>query len=115
MADKKWQDRCRKKKRFWQVHIRAWKKSGLTQNEYCHRNKLKSNQLCYWKKKFKEEAQSPTVKFVPITLPSQEVGDNDCLDDSGLTIIFDDIKIKLSNNFNPQVLSKAVTALRGKS
>ena len=114
MADKKWQERCRKKRRFWQVHIRAWGKSGLSQNEYCSRNKLKSNQLCYWKKKIKDESRS-TVKFVPVPVQRHEMADNPGHVDSGLTIILDDIKIKLSNDFSPEALARAVAVLGGKS
>ena len=114
MAGKKRQERCRKKRRFWQVHIRAWEKSGLSQNEYCSRNKLKNNQLCYWKKKIKDGSRS-TVKFVPVPVPRHETADNPGHVDSGLTIILDDVKIKLNNDFSPEVLGKAVAALGGKS
>ena len=113
MVNAKIQDQYRAKKRFWQVHIRAWSKSGLSQNEYCRRNGLRPNQFCYWKKKIKN-CKDGAVKFVPVPVPSVKVVENHSLADSGLTISFDNITIKLQNDFNPAVLTDAVMALSGK-
>ncbi len=38
-------------KDHWKNHIEAWQASGLSQNAYCREHGLKSNQLCYWKRK----------------------------------------------------------------
>ncbi len=106
------QDQYRAKKRFWQTHMRAWKKSGLSQNEYCRRNKLRPNQFCYWKKKL-IGSNKDTSKFVPVIVPTHKVDKHHNLGDSGLTISFDKISIKLKNDFNPSALVKVVTVLGG--
>ena len=33
---------------FWSRHVGAWRKSGLTQREYCRRHKLLKGTLGYW-------------------------------------------------------------------
>lgn len=113
MEKSKTQDQYRAKQRFWQTHIRAWKKSGLSQNEYCRRNTLRANQFCYWKKKLFSDNPN-TIKFVPVAVQAQQDAETPEHGDSGLTISFDKISIKLNNDFNPSVLVKAVAALGGK-
>jgi len=112
MTNVKVQDQNQKKKRLWQAHINAWERSGFSQNEYCRRNKLKPNQFCYWKKKM-SGYQDEAVKFVPVTMHRPEV--TECPDhaDSGLTISFDKITIRLKNDFNPSALTEAIRALGG--
>ncbi len=48
MADNQFEKLQSKKKRFWEVNVRAWERSGLSQNDYCKRNQLGSSQFCYW-------------------------------------------------------------------
>jgi len=33
---------------FWSRHVEAWRKSGLSQREYCRRHKLLKGTLGYW-------------------------------------------------------------------
>lgn len=113
MKNSKSQDQLRVKKRFWQAHIRAWNTSGFSQNEYCRRNKLRPNQFCYWKKKLIGDNRDIT-KFVPVAVQSHKGDKNRNPGDSGLTISFDKISIKLTNDFNPSVLVRAVAVLGGK-
>lgn len=39
------------KRRRWQIRLDEWKKSGLTQAEYCRRNNLRGHRFLYWKKR----------------------------------------------------------------
>ena len=115
MTDKNYQERCSRKLRFWQVHVRAWEKSGLSQNEYCRRNRLSSSQLAYWKKKIVQQ-EKVSASFVPVPVQGIKAptGFGSC--DSGLTIFLDnDLRIRLNNGFNPAALNKAVAALRSQS
>lgn len=112
MKNTKSQDENRAKRRFWQAHIGAWKKSGLTQIEYCRPHQLRPNQFCYWKKKISVGIQD-TVKFVPVALNSGNNAKAQPSDDSGLTIRLGKISIKLSKDFSPSTLVKAVEALGG--
>ncbi len=111
MSEKGWKEVCTEKRRFWQVHIRAWERSGLSQNEYCQQNQLKSSQLCYWKKKLRNNNSSP-VNFVPVPIQSNDIQLNPPGKDSGLTLYLrGDIRISLNNDFSPTTLSKVVAAL----
>ncbi len=115
MVGKKLKERCDEKKRFWQVHVRAWARSGLTQNEYCKQNKLKSSRFCYWKKKLRNHQES-AVNFVPVPVHCNELQFHNSNKDSGLTLyLHHDICIKLNNNFSPATLSKVVATLGEKS
>lgn len=112
MAEKKWREQRKEKIRFWVVHIRAWERSGLTQNDYCRKNKLRSNRFCYWKKKLNCDTES-SVNFVPVPVECKElevrpIDDND----SGLTLfLHNDIQIRLKNDFTPKTLTRVLTAL----
>ena len=111
MKDTTMQQQCLRKKKLWETHIRAWGNSGLTQNEYCRRNKLRSNQFCYWKKKLRQQSKISS-SFVPVpiqSLPKQCSPENS---NSGLSIFLSNgIKIELNRDFNAAALSRVVVAL----
>ncbi len=113
MAENSWQKQCNEKRSFWQTHVRAWGKSGLSQREYCRSHQLSSHNLAYWKKKFADEVSQPS-KFVAVPVVRQAVNHLDS-NKSGVTILVGDFTIKLANSFNPVVLSQAVVALKGES
>ena len=107
MAGKTWKEVCLYKRRFWKAHLKVWGKSGLTQNEYCRRNKLKSNQLTYWKTKFNKEIPEQ-VNFVPVPVNIDNVIDSG---DSGVSVQLGTIQIRIHNDFNPACLVKVMSAL----
>ena len=110
MADKTWQEKLIQKERFWQAHIKAWKKSGLSQNAYSRRNKLSSSQFGYWKKKINR--QTRPVNFFPVSIQSQKIQSEFANNKSGLTIFLKNgIRIELSNDFTATTLVKVVDAL----
>jgi hypothetical protein len=37
---------------FWQLHIRQWQASGLSQASYCRQQSLVKHKFRYWKRKF---------------------------------------------------------------
>ncbi len=100
-----------KKQRFWQVHIHAWKRSGLSQNDYCGRNQISSSQFGYWKKKLRQ-GSSPPVSFVPVSSAATELQTTSSGSNSGLTIFLgDSIKIGLTNDFIPATLVRVIATL----
>ena len=113
MAKKNWHEQCQGKNRFWQAHVHAWAKSGLAQNEYCKRNGLSHHQLGYWKKKFaKEDGQEQRLKFVPVPVAST-VHSPLNQDDSGVSVVVNDIQVRLANHFNSETLIRTVRVLGG--
>ena len=57
---------------FWQTHIAQWKKSDLTQANYCQQHDLVAHRFSYYRRKFSEV---PTKKkpsaFVSVALQPQ--------------------------------------------
>lgn len=39
------------KHKYWQQHIRAWQRSGLSQAAYCHAQQLSLASFGYWRKR----------------------------------------------------------------
>ena len=114
MGEKTWKKLCREKRRLWRAHIRAWQRSGLTQSDYCRRNKLKDTQFTYWKTKFNKEKPEP-VSFVPVPVKIDHMQSVIDSGDSGLSVQLGKIKIRIHNNFNPTCLVKVVSLLEGRS
>lgn len=114
MTVKSWQKQNLEKQRFWQVHIRAWGKSGLSQKEYCKQHGLSNHQLGYWKRKFSTSPKRRNnSKFVPVPMTSTAFLRHD-QKDSGLEILMGNISIKLTVSFNPEALARAVSVLGGR-
>ena len=53
------------KQDFWNDHIRALRRSGLTQGEYCARHGLKVATLCYWLGKQRRQVEPLTLVPLP--------------------------------------------------
>ncbi len=114
MAKKTWKKLCREKRRFWKTHIRAWERSGLTQSDYCRRNRLKATQFTYWKIKFTQDIPE-SVSFVPVPVKIDHMQSELDSGDSGLSVQLGKIKIRIHNNFNPASLVKVVSLLEERS
>lgn len=110
------QEQSRIKKRKWQAHLHAWKKSGLSQVEYCRQHDLSSSKFCYWKRKLNRSEES-AVSFVSVPVCAQpEVSSQQPINDSGLTILLKSgIRIGVDNNFSSRTLADVVAVLGGGS
>ena len=61
------EQRRKEKQKFWSAHIDTWKKSGLSQAEYCRQQNLKSYQLSYWINRKPHRIDSlPVLVEIPI-------------------------------------------------
>jgi len=109
------QGQSSKKRRFWQAHLGAWQKSGLTQNEYCRRHQLGSSQFRYWKKSLEQHDQTTSLNFIPVPVGSSTLPAGSNRNDSGLTIVAsNNMHIRLEHNFSPSALSKVIAVLEGR-
>lgn len=115
MTEKTRQTARLEKQRFWKVHIRAWERSGFSQNEYCRCHKLKAPQFTYWKTKYNQEDITP-VSFVPVPVaPIHQITNRFDSSDSGVTVLLGALQLKISKDFNPSCLVKVVSALEERS
>lgn len=96
------------KRDYWQQQIKAWKKSGLSQKQYCRSWSLALSTFCYWKKRLNNSAPA-SPNFYPLTIPA-------CLPestDAGLMLLVGpkQIQIKVQKDFSPTALKKLITIL----
>lgn len=52
----------------WKKYAEKWKASGLTQKEYCRREKINLHTFHYWQKKLKTESKPNTKQFIKVKL-----------------------------------------------
>lgn len=60
----------KEKRKFWQAHITAWQRSGLSKVEYCRQHGLALKQMWYWLRRHKREEMGEAVTLVPVQLKS---------------------------------------------
>ncbi len=102
------------KRRHWKAHLQAWKKSGLSQVEYCKQHELNKGQFWYWKGKLLS-SKNNTVNFVPVLVdPLQKKIKEQNTDHSGVVLFLrGDIRVELDNDFNSNVLKNVVALIGG--
>jgi hypothetical protein len=61
------------RERFWRRHLSAWKRSGLTQREYCKRQGVSEWSFSLWKRRLARSTTSG-VSFVPVTVTGSTTG-----------------------------------------
>lgn len=105
--------------KFWQPHVTAWQRSGLTAVGYCKKHSLNQWQFKYWQyqiaphTKGKSTKKSKGLKFIEVT-PRLNVMTNS-------TTIKHAIEVKtpagyclnIPSNFDEATLFKLLTVLRG--
>jgi hypothetical protein len=87
------------KQTFWQKHITAWKKSGLSQDVYCRNQKIKKSTLGYWITKLSREKGFVEV---PVNLPS--------VNEVEITIN-KNIRIQLLKGYSPELVTRLLKTL----
>lgn len=98
------------KRRFWKLHIRAWKKSGYSQREYCRHHDLVPHRFTYWKLKF-EKAVKSAVAFVPVPLPSPNLLENHKAGTFMVRIQQNRFQVEVDDNFSPAPLAQLIRTL----
>ena len=58
---------------FFEQHLKVWKKSGLSQAEYCRQNGLSRSRFGYWKRKLSNEEKAVEFVMLPANLPEGRV------------------------------------------
>lgn len=93
-----------RKEQFWRKHIINWRKSDLSQAEYCRRNELSAKSFTYWLGRIRKNPEP--VCFVQVPIKPQT-------SDEPLSLIFGvDYRLEIRDGFNPVTLENAVRVLR---
>ncbi|MBI4652075.1 hypothetical protein HY745_12535 [Candidatus Desantisbacteria bacterium] len=104
-------DQKEKRRNIWAHHIKQWKLSNQTQAEYCRKCNLNNKNFYYWKKKFNSTGKS--ISFVQLPIPEYLPDVKNINFINSLKVLLNnDIKIEISENFNPMTLKKVVETLR---
>ena len=108
MADQSREILLAEKRKAWERHLHSWKKSGLTQKEYCRINNLTHHTFHYWKKKFYKE-HFASVSLIPLQIKPEFSKYHS----SPLSLTIDDrYKIDMDKGFDPETLFQVLTVLK---
>jgi hypothetical protein len=97
------------RRRYWEEHVERWRRSGMTQKDYCKKNKLKRSAFYYWKKRL-QELLAP-VSLVQVSLAAGGAS-KDVQGPHGLVLLIgDDYKVQIGDAFSPATLARLVQTL----
>jgi hypothetical protein len=112
------------RKPFWQRHLRAWSRSGLTQADYCRQHQLSAPAFGWWKRKLEGKPRarkgSPTTKQTkPSDQPAVrfvEVRPGSDVEQGGKTAVYEVLlsrgrAIRVGHVFDPQVLKRLIATV----
>jgi hypothetical protein len=104
--------RSEAKAKHWGKHLKHWKSSHLTQDQYCAEHELNKHTFTYWKKKFSKKPEQFSLVPVTITPDEASLPKNTS---SGLTLNCSDrYCIELSVDFHAPTLKRLVEVLEGR-
>jgi hypothetical protein len=96
------------KRRLWQIRLDEWKKSGLTQVEYCRRNNLRVNGLLYWKKRLLAKGCVAALVEVPTEIVSRSAS----VQKSPLCLLIDGrFRVEIAPGFDADTLERLIGVL----
>jgi hypothetical protein len=102
------------KQKHWEKHISCWKKSGLTQRQYCFSQGIAISTFSYWKGKLGKVSESPKpARFFALTVKDADTLLNKQDSPTGIRLFVcnDKFKIDLDKEFSESTLKKLITTL----
>jgi transposase len=110
-------NKSKERERFWQAHVSAWRRSGLSQREYCNRQGLGEWSFSSWKRRLAKR-QVDVVGFLPVAVRNQAVADravfpNGCRHPLAL-VIGDRYRVEVGDGFSSETLTRLLAVLRGR-
>jgi hypothetical protein len=97
------------KRQYWQEHVECWKRSGLSQAEYCRLNSLQLKNFWYWKKQYNGKT-AEQLRFFPLALVPTKVTKSEPAS-LQLTLQEQRFRIEIGENFSPSVLKGLILTL----
>lgn len=93
--------------KFWQHHIQAWRKSGLSQRAYCRKNDLSEYRFSKWKNRLDKDNVTGCFVRVPLPIQLSVPIKHDVLH----VYAPNGFRIDIENDFDSQLLKKLLTVL----
>lgn len=90
----------------WQKRLEKWHASGMSIAAWCRQEKIDSQQMYYWKKKYSQPDVEKTIDWVSLSNIPLEEGD------SSLTIKLDQLIVEIQPHVDRQLLSDVIHLLR---
>ena len=104
------------KEKYWRAHLAAQGRSGLSQVEYCRRNRLSKSTFGWWKQKFSRSGLAPCT-LIPVSVvvdKSSVPGKSSRQNSSGLTLVARSGElIEIGMDFHPPTLALVLRTLEG--
>lgn len=100
--------------RFWQAHVTALEKSGLSRKEYCRQQQLSYHAMIYWQKKLRKQKKGiAPATLIPVSLlPQCRERDSSASSRASLTVILDDkYSIRVGDDFSGTTLTRLLQTL----
>ncbi len=95
------------KEEYWKGHIRECSIGGMSQAEYCRRQKLSPKLYTYWKRRLRE--QEP-ISFVPVQIKSALQIPAE--PPTGVVLYKEEYRIEIKEGFKREVLGEVLRTLR---
>ena len=98
---------------YWQNHISQWSESGLTQAEYCRRNKISAAAFNWWKRHLRKKSKTQKDSSTPMQFVEVH-GVPPIHSDRGETyevVLSRGRAIKVGRDFDSDALKRLITAV----
>jgi hypothetical protein len=92
----------------WRRHWKAWKESGLSQEQYGRQHQLKIHAFRYWVTKFNQPINQSTTALVKLPVQAQP------LRESLLELVIQEkYRLMIRSGFDPRLLQEVLRSLEG--
>jgi hypothetical protein len=96
---------------YWETQITSWRKSGLTQSEYCLQKNLNHRSLSNWNKKLKQSGREDAEQTFVEIKSFERFSEND---GQKIEMMIGDIRITMREGIDPLLMRDIALALGGK-
>ena len=103
------EEKNRKKAEYWRLHIEGWRKSGLSQVDYCRSNDLSRHRFTYWKCKGDKKTKHTT--FIPVLHKPSKITPIISNTAPLKVLIGDRYRIEIGDGFSSDTLSRLLHSL----
>ncbi len=104
----------KERERYWQAHVSAWRRSGLTQREYSKRQGLSEWSFSSWKRRLAKR-NPDSVSFLPVVMRGQDVVGSAGFalgSRPSLTLIVEDrYRLEVGDGFSSETLARLLAVL----